>query len=172
MLFSIWLVPSNPCFLLLHQQIQKLSSTYDAPLFLPHMTIFTGKTENIDMTKKLLSSVITEFSHLEAKVEGIESSEAFYKTLFIKLTNNKILSGMHARLSSLDTNSNYEFHPHMSLMYKKLPFNIKEKIIQGMGEALEFEKVSFDKVQIMTDSHDETRKAVENWKIIEVYNIR
>lgn len=77
-----------------------------------------------------------------------------------------------ARLSSLDANSNYEFHPHMSLMYKKLPFNIKEKIIQGLRETLEFEKVSFDKIQIMTDSHDETREAVENWKIIEAYTRR
>lgn len=171
MLFAIWLSPAQPFYLSLQKQIIQLANLYDAPVFMPHMTIFVGNSDNLDNVKEIFTKTLINFKPLLATASGIEHSDNYFKTLYVQFTNNELLKKLNKQLHSLDSNSDYTFNPHLSLLYKNLSQQTKQQLANEIWTTIEPKIISFDKIQLLSVSDEETKEAVEKWKIIESHSL-
>lgn len=56
--FSLWLVPSQNDYNLLAEIIRNLANQHNAPVFEPHVTIYTGAYTQKDNLKKLVVETV------------------------------------------------------------------------------------------------------------------
>lgn len=171
MLFTIWLSPAQPSLLSLQGQINHWANLYEAPVFIPHMTVFVGSSDNVDNLKEVFTKTVTNFTPLQASASGIEHSDNYFKTLYIQFENNELLKKLNKQLHSLDNKSDYAFNPHLSLLYKQLDKKTKQQLAKEIWPTIEPKTISFDKIQLLSVTDDETKEAVEKWKIIESYSL-
>lgn len=176
-LFCVWLIPAKPFYTSLQEQINLLADSFDAPVFAPHMTLFCGKTEDLQKTKNDFSRLLDKENSLSLKAVSVNASAAYYKTLYIQLENNNIVSNLQVKLKNfLDPHSFYLFSPHISLLYKDMPVEEKQKLIlpawECVAKYIHFShQILFDKVLLMSDCEEENADAVKSWKLLAEYNL-
>jgi 2'-5' RNA ligase len=152
--YSVWLVPAYSDAKFYNQIIASLSKQYAAPKFAAHMTIYS-KISSISEAKKAVSAIKSK--KIRAKILGIGESDYLWKTLFVKIKKDRELVSIHKYLhDSLE--NNYDFTPHLSLIYKKINAKTKREIRSGLKIK---KSILFDSMVIIRSS-----KTVKNWKII------
>lgn len=171
MLFAIWLLPAQPSLLSLQGQINHWANLYQAPIFMPHITVFVGSSDNVDKLKEVFTKTVTNFTPLQASASRIEDSDNYFKTLYIQFENNELLKKLNKHLHPLDNNSDYKFNPHLSLLYKKLDRKTKQQLVNEIWSTIKPKIMSFDKIQLWSVTDDESKEAVEKWKPLESYSL-
>ena len=155
--YSIWLLPSDNDQNYFHKIITKLSTEYEAPVFLPHCTLFSPLDSDGSDSEKLLMHVANQFRPFNVRARKLEFSSNIWKTLYIELEKSSMLTELQQCLISLIPDPKpYEFQPHISLIYKEMSKMEKEQIIQNIF-IREFYKM--DKISIMKTGLD-----IVNWK--------
>ena len=95
---------------------------------------------------------------------SIGYSDDFWKTLFIEIKQNLYLNSINEKLTNgLSKFSNYEFSPHVSIIYKKMNENEKKFMVQNLNVKNDF---LVSKIVIHEFSNN-----VEDWKIIKEYDL-
>jgi 2'-5' RNA ligase len=146
--FALWLMPCLQDHILLSEFIKKLSYHYDAPLFKPHVTIYTGVYTRHDNLPKILKR-LTNTDHFSLAVKVIDFSSTLFKTLFIEFENCTRLMSLSKQLcAQLWYQTPYELIPHMSLIYKK-NFPVKEKLAFMSQFELSKDRINFDKMALI-----------------------
>lgn len=171
MLFAIWLSPAQPSFLSLQKKIIHFAKLYDAPAYMPHMTIFVGNSDSLESVHEVFSNTVKNVQSLEATAIGVEHSDYYFKTLFIQFSNNDSLLTLNKQLQTLDNTSNYIFNPHISLLYKNLPQQTKQQLVDEIWPTIDPKMMALDKIQLLSVTNDETKEAVEKWKVIESHTL-
>ncbi len=157
MTFSIWLEPTDNDFFYLKTIIKNLAEKYNSPIFDPHVTI-DSEIKKIP-TNELIIKSMQNLSKIDIISKDLQYSNYIWKTLFIQLENNSKLQQIQDTLrNELCYSSTYNLDPHISLMYKKLDENKKNKIILN---TIIKSRYSFDKISIIKSSNK-----VENWNKI------
>jgi 2'-5' RNA ligase len=153
MKYSIWLEPAQHDRLYLKRVIAGLAKTYDAPLFLPHITLYSG-IRQFEAAQRAVRQC-RAFPKFITTSTGIGYSDYLWKTLYVKIRLDANLAKIHTILKdALPTR--YSFKPHVSLIYKKIPKKTKLQILLD----LELKKsLEFDRITIIRSSNQ-----VERWK--------
>lgn len=154
MTYSVWLVPAYSDAKYYNQIIASLSKQYAAPKFAAHMTIYS-KISSISEAKKAVSSIKSK--KIRAKILGIGKSDYLWKTLFVKIKKDRQLVSIHQSLHD-SLKNNYDFAPHLSLIYKKLNTQTKRRIQNNLKIK---KSILFDSVVIIRSS-----RTVKNWKVV------
>jgi 2'-5' RNA ligase len=155
MTFSVWLEPSQQDAKHLRKIINHPAKKYNAPIFAPHVTLYGGIQRYRDAENAVRKC--TAFSKLHLETKGIRYSDYLWKTLFAEIKKDDCVKQLNKCLkNSLGRQVNYEFRPHLSLIYKKLDANTKRKLARTMTVK---KHVVFDKITIIISS-----KNVKTWK--------
>ena len=118
---AVWLVPSRDGLAYCKRLVSRLAARYRAPVFLPHVTIYTA--EQVDRRKlvEALSDVATIINRVQLRVEGVEHSHDRFYTLVLRLEDEAALRWIRRQLESRLGQQTRSVHPpHVSLLYQEL----------------------------------------------------
>ena len=159
---SLWLLPSPTLFGKLEQQIEQFALEFQAPLFLPHLTLASKikgeKTVLLDHCKKLASKVMP----LETMVEGIGMEDEYFRCLYFRMNCDlAILQAQKTAIEFFDLKPTTTFNPHLSLLYGH--FSEEQKRLAIQRNIIQFPfTISFDRLCLVN-----TQQEVENWNVLE-----
>ena len=163
-MFAIWLLPNKEDTQFLETIINNLSQEFNTPKFLPHITVYGLVNTDLSIVEDAVKNSIDEIEPFIVKKSGIGYSDDMWKTLFINITSNTELHLINSKLGNkLDKYVQYEFSPHISLMYKKMKKTEKMKILESLRIKNEFviKKIAIQKFS----------KKIHEWKIVRVYDL-
>ncbi len=163
-MIAFWLVPAPAERKYFESLIAELAARFGAPVFEPHVTLLGG-----DIDERVAADVLhqVEFAKpIELEVAGIEFSDKYTKTLFVQFRSSDRASTLSDALkAAAGTSSDYEFNPHLSLVYKDMPAG--EKAAAAAEITLPFERVVFGGIKaIRAPSPIKTREDVEAWRTL------
>lgn len=164
-LASYWLTAAEPDRTHWSEVVRSLATQFDAPLFEPHVTLYSGPLHSTDQPDEIIRAVAEEFSEIVLNATGIGHTEQFTKTLFIEFAMNEALAKLSGELKRRSAQpDDYELKPHMSLIYARLA----PDIIQRLATELPMpSQVRFDTVKAMVSrGPTRSRADVEAWQIV------
>jgi len=131
---SIWLTPAKEDAAYLQNIINELASVYRAPVFSPHMTLFSPVDLNVKELQSVITNVAQEITPLFVTMSGLNQTNNIWKTVFIELEKSPELIQLQQKVVSKIPDPNpYSFLPHISLIYKEMPDEQKEEIIRNLS---------------------------------------
>tara|TARA_B110000438_G_C15590586_1_gene553649 strand:- start:57 stop:551 length:495 start_codon:yes stop_codon:yes gene_type:complete len=164
-MYAIWLTFSENDKKYLKKIITNIAKKYDAPEFEPHITIYGLIDIEIKLIKKIIKKISKNNKLFISKKIKIFQSKNLWKTIYIELENQKEFEIIFKKLKKdFKQIEQYDFNPHISLVYKILPTSEKIKIISQLDIKKEFE---IKEIAIL-----EFFPQIEKWKIIEKYNLQ
>lgn len=165
-LTGYWLIPAEPVQAHLVSIVRELAQKYHAPVFEPHLTLFSN-SETEEHTRDVLRRVAAAHSPVELSVSGIEHSEKFTKTLFVQFSRNEAAQRLSdsVRAASSDPEQEYEFNPHLSLIYADLA--TETKAAEARRVRLPCDRIRFDAIAAIDfPTPIKTAADVEAWRMI------
>lgn len=162
---SFWLLPAEEDRLIFEAIIARLAQTYDAPVFAPHVTLYSGEYAEHEDPGAILAQAIQGMGAVELMVDSIRTTSAFTKTLFVQFVPSEPLNTLSDRLRQLSaTPSDYRLDPHLSLLYQHLLEADQQRAATAIS--LPQTQVSFDAVAgNVSPTPTRTRDDVERWEM-------
>lgn len=162
---AYWLVPAEPHRSAFAAIIRELAQRYEAPVFAPHVTLYSDDADE-QSARALLDQLAKENRAIELAVRGIDYSDKFTKTLFVEFENTpeaqQLADAIRKHSSS---SSDYEFSPHLSLLYAQLPNDTKAK--EARAVRIPSQRIRFDAISaIQFPRSINSRADVEAWRTI------
>jgi len=162
---SFWLVPANPYQLMLARLIDHLAGTYDAPRFMPHVTVLVTELAQDEAPLQVLESATKGIRPLELELLGVDHEADRFKSVFIQLNSEPIIALTSALRSCCQHPGDYQLDAHLSLLYYQLPLNEKLSLISDLQ--LPQGPLYFDSVVAVRPGHDQSSfDDVEQWRIV------
>ena len=168
---AYWLIPSDPAHGFLQRIINDLARRYDAPVFEPHVTVFVG-TDHADAVESALEEATHESKHTALATLGIDESDEFIKTLFVRFAVNAELRKINGIIrQAANDSSQYELKPHLSLLYKNMAAPTRRELAASI--TVPFSKIAFHSLQaIRCISPTQTGADVEAWELLATRALR
>ncbi|MEW6043753.1 MAG: hypothetical protein AB1608_05775 [Thermoproteota archaeon] len=161
MKYSIWLEPTAKDGLYLSKTIKYLSRKYDAPIFSPHITLYSGIRRYAQARAAV--NACADFQKMRIVVRRMRHSDYLWKTLYLETKKDKDLQRINHMLKKNLTNK-YKFEPHISLIYKALDTKTKRQIAKDLNLKRSYK---FDKITIIRSP---TR--ISNWKKLKTIRLK
>ena len=168
---AYWLIPSEPAYSFFQRTINDLAHRFDAPVFEPHVTIHVG-ADRADAAEKALEETAREYKLIGLTPVGIDQSDEFIKTLFVRFATSAELREINDVIrQAANDSAQYELKPHLSLLYKNLAPATRSQLAASI--TVPFSKISFDSLQaIRCVSPTQTAADVEAWELIAAKMLR
>lgn len=158
-MFAVWLLPMNEDMEYLKKIVKNLSLEYDSPEFYPHVTVYGLVNTGMELINNAINYSITDLKPFKIRKLSLAHSNNLWRTVFIKIKTNKELLLINRRLSDrLYQYAEYNFAPHISLIYKNMSRSERIKIIKTMKIKDEF---TLDKIAILKFS-----RSINEWLIL------
>ncbi len=133
-MISIWLCPDYNNELYLQNVINCLSDIHNSPRFSPHCTLVSGIKSNKHELENIIDNSIDNIGPIIVKSKKISYTNILWKTVFIELVVSKDLKSLQNSIyNEIKSNIDYKFDPHISLIYKLMPNDIKKEIINSLN---------------------------------------
>lgn len=165
--YGFWVIPENKTYQVFERIIRKYSKKYNAPMFVPHMTIHGVIESTEEKVVRGVKKVADKIRPFEVQVGEVEFSTTYFQCVFARIkTNAKLLNTYLALRDSLEFTEKHVFMPHASLVYGDFDMETREKI----SKEIEFsnEKFMVNKITIVkADSRDP-----KNWHIVEQVQVQ
>lgn len=160
---AYWLVPAPAERELFQTIIKILARELQAPLFEPHLTLFSTSLEGA------LSSRVwqeTKAAPRKLRIRGVRFSALFTKTLFIRFAKGAALDQLAARLQrKCGARVSPVADPHLSLCYKHLPAATRKRLAAMIR--LPLQEVVFDTLKVVRcASPTRTAADVAAWRVL------
>lgn len=164
-MYSIWLLPSEKDSKRFQKIIETLSQSFKTPTFEPHLTLCTNIPNITDDLFYQISVLAALTSTFEVYIGEAQTSPHYFKSLFVQVHANRTLQNLQQEIQNLFSDIEYDFFPHLSLLYGELKEEVKKSKINLVKEDL---VAVFQASQIaIVDTEGE----VANWKIVEIFNL-
>ena len=169
-LLAVWLVPQDNDKEYLQKIVNDLGEKYNAPLFVPHLTILGDTLIELKDLKQAIDKAFENIKPITIKKTQISQSNIFFKTVFIELEENEMLASVFENLkNNLPEKTDYVFKPHISLLYKIMPEEEKIKIVKNLNIKSEF---IIDKVVVNAPKNGDTDFLnIEGWQSLYVKDL-
>src|SRR5688572_7688796 len=119
-ILTYWLIPAEPARSHFAAVISDLAARFDAPVFEPHMTVYGTKMGEED-GGAVLERVVADCGSYSLRISGVGYADEFTKTVFVKFHPKEALSRLSQNFQEASSiRDEYELHPHLSLIYKKM----------------------------------------------------
>ena len=162
-MISIWLIFSDKDEQSLREQIDDLSQRHSGPKFLPHITLYGSLEIGIKRLAVITDRCFNKTKKFTVYTTGIGQTDNIWKTIFIKIIPDSQLMELYEFLTTeLEQFRNYDFNPHVSLIYRKISVEKRKLIAQEINFA--------DHYEITGVALVETSGDVNNWRILKRYN--
>jgi len=146
--FSFFLTPAPEEFRRLSRTIHDLSARFSSPAFEPHLTIYGGRTTDPERLLPVLEAAAEGVAPFALQVRGVEYTEEFFKSFFIRFEEHPSLLTIHDRIrDAMEADSGYRLMPHLSLLYADLPEEVKEPLSREISPGRE---IFFDEVKLVS----------------------
>lgn len=155
MIYSVWAEPAANDARYLLKIIRRLGRKYHAPTFRPHITVYGGVRDASPVISAIRSCGARKFA---VHTKGLDFSDALWKTVFVNVERNIQMQKINNAIKKVAPNQ-YEFLPHISLIYKKMDCSAKQEIIDDLKIKSKF---TFDKITVIASS-----KVVSEWKVVD-----
>jgi hypothetical protein len=161
-LLAFWLTPAEPGRGFFHSVVDDLAARYDAPVFEPHLTLFsTGFDHAFDFAPL---EQIPMPHEIELKIDSVQHSDRYTKTLFVRFPPSAELMVLRrdlAKAAGQELPEDYD--PHVSLIYKEISPNERSDLAGSIEFPFEF--VRFDAVKaISSPAKIESGAEVKAWR--------
>jgi 2'-5' RNA ligase len=162
---AYWLIPSEPAHSFFQRIINDLARRYDAPVFEPHVTVHVG-ADRPDAAEDALGNAARDCKLIGLTPLGINQSGEFIKTLFVQFAMTAELRKINDLIrEAANDSSQYELHPHLSLLYKNLAAPTRRELAASINVPL-FE-VTFDAIKVVRCvAPTESGADVEAWQVV------
>ena len=128
---AFWLVPAPEEAGFLAQIIQVLATQYEAPLFEPHVTIFSTDAALLGSPEAVLKTAVEKVYAFPLTVAGCSYTSEFNKTFFIQFRPSERLTMITERLRTQTSGpSDYRLDPHLSLLYQHISEEEKRRLVE------------------------------------------
>jgi 2'-5' RNA ligase len=164
-------MPAKPARKFFQGLIEELARRYDAPVFEPHVTVHIGE-DHADAAEKALSRASRECQLINLKYLGIDHSDEFIKTLFVRFAPDKKLQRLNAIIRAAAQDPvRYQLKPHLSLLYKSIPVAARRALADSIMAT--FSEVTFDGLRaVRCISPTQSRGDVEAWQVMATRELR
>ncbi len=160
-MYSIWLTFTDDNKDYLSDIIQTLSRTYQSPAFLPHITLYSGVKRVSQKEIDTLRNIESKLENIQVEMKSIRYSSNIWKTLYIQIVMNDTLNELQKEIEDYFRHLNikqFDFNPHISLIYKTISEDNKRKIAEQLKVKTHYE---CNRLQIV-----KTGPNVHRWSII------
>ncbi|MCK5330130.1 MAG: 2'-5' RNA ligase family protein [Candidatus Marinimicrobia bacterium] len=162
-MISIWLIFSDKDQQSLCEQIDDLSQRHSGPKFLPHITLYGFLEIEIKRLTEITDRCFNKTKKFNVHTTGIGQTDNIWKTVFIKIITDSQLVELYEFLTTeLEQFRSYDFNPHVSLMYRKMPVEKRILIAQEINFAPHYEITGATLLETSVD--------VNSWRILKRYN--
>ena len=129
LLFSYWLLPAEPAAAALQAQIRRLAEQYDAVVFEPHVTLYTGPSDDAEVAATL-DFLRASFRPLRLVPFVVAQSSRLTKTLYIRLELTDELAALAATIKGRmrQPSESRLDDPHVSLLYQRIAEEERAKL--------------------------------------------
>jgi 2'-5' RNA ligase len=161
--FSFWLIPAEAERPFLQQTITRWAERWDAPPFIPHVTLYVAELLPAEAPLALLAAAAQDVPPFSLAVQGTAMTAQFTKSLFLELEETAPLLTLHRRLAeAVKRPSGYQLDPHLSLLYRRLPAAEKEALLADFTPP---PRIHFDQVRaVATGDKTRTPADVAAWR--------
>jgi putative hydrolase of the HAD superfamily len=160
--FAVWLTPASSDRRWLSKIIQDYAEAYSAPTFEPHVTIYSGLCNERDDIPRILSTATGTLPSLDLEVTGLGYTENFFRTGFITFAPHKALTDLSKTIrEQLQTPTDYQLEPHLSLVYKDL--TLDQKRLAMLRIILSVQTITFDTLKVVKPS-DQNWFDISSWR--------
>lgn len=163
---SYWLLPSAADRAFFQDVINTLASTYEAPSFEPHVTIYSGTYAPQDNPEALLQQATNNIQRIRLCVDTLLYTDVFTKTLFVQFHPSRLLTATSEALRrAVSEPSDYVLNPHLSLIYKQMSNTTKQRLASSLH--IPQSQIVFDEVSaVVSTGRTQTPIDVERWRTI------
>jgi 2'-5' RNA ligase len=153
---AFWLTPEQSDQTFYQELIELLAQTYDAPTFVPHVTLYWGEYPDQTDFTRLIKSVTQGISSFHLQIDRVDYSDQLTKSVFVKFHPNSTVTKLCESLRQCSTHdSGFRLDPHLSLIYKPLREAQKQSLVSRIE--LSASSVRFESVMVvMTPNQIET----------------
>ena len=138
--FAFWLTPEKQAYTQLEDCIKTLCQQYVATPFAPHVTLFAGEHQQDEDMVELGQRLADEAAAIRLKLHKIDYSDFIFKTLFLQFTPHPPpIKLVRTIQSTLQNPGDYQFDPHLSLIYAKISQNTQ----QALAQSIQFDADTF-----------------------------
>jgi 2'-5' RNA ligase len=169
---SYWLLPSAAERGFFQNIINTLATTYEAPSFEPHVTIYSGTHSPSDNPETILQQATNGIQCIRLCVETLLYTDVFTKTLFVQFHPSPVLTAISETLRhAVSAASDYVLNPHLSLLYKQMGQEVKQHLVSSLP--IPPSEVIFDEVSaVLSSGKTQTPQDVERWHTVYRKNLR
>jgi hypothetical protein len=163
---SYWLVPAAAERAVFQDLINTLARLYNAPTFVPHVTLYAGESPADEQPLKIMAQATRAAHVVRLQVDRILYTAEFTKTLFVQFHPSPIVSQMTHTLRCLSTiPTAYALNPHLSLLYKHLRESEQRSLAATL--TLSLSTVACDEVwAIVSWGPTRTAADVTRWEVV------
>jgi hypothetical protein len=146
--------------------IDTLAQTHQAPVFAPHVTIYSGESPPDENPLEIIAQSTRGVQEVRLRVASILYTDAFTKTLFVQFHPSEQLGRITEHMRRLSAQpSAYRLDPHLSLLYKHMPAQDKQQLAATIQ--LPLTEVAFDAVWANTSAGGtRTAEDVRRWQVV------
>jgi len=163
-MYAIWFVLEKNDTEYFANIINELSAKYNAQPFKPHITAYGLVDVNLEELDKIVANSIKGEKQFVIEKSNVSYSEVFWKTLFVEFQPNIQLERINKKLTEpLESYSEYEFIPHVSLIYKKMNESEQKKL----ANSIEIK----EKFQVTAMWIQQFHEDIDKWKIVRKYGL-
>ncbi len=149
--FAVWLTPAPSDRRWLAKIIQDYAAAYQSPIFVPHVTIYSGICSAQDDLSAILAQLGSSLLPLSLEVTGLGYTENFFRTGFITFAPNDALTALSVTIREhLQSPTDYRLEPHLSLVYKDL--SLDQKRLAMLRVILSVQTIAFDTLTVVKPS--------------------
>jgi len=164
--YSIWLLPTAADTARLNNSIALLSSHLGGPGFAPHVTIQGDITTELEPLSRLLERLAACQAPLRWRVEGVETSEHFFRCLYLRLALTPAFGLMQQATQSITrTEAGLSPFPHLSLAYGE-PHPHIAGLLELLAAQYEGQALVFDQLALCRSSKN---VPIDQWCILQSY---
>ena len=159
--YSLWLLPAEPLRGVLCAIIRNLARIYDSVEFEPHVTIYSGPSDDAEASE-ILHKLATQFTAVNMNLSKLGLGTEYTKAVFINV-NDSAAARVMRELAKTTSSSphNYVLRPHLSLLYKRLPGRVLIEVSQSLlvpdGE-YPFDRVRVVETEVPVTGPDSIRR--------------
>jgi len=163
--YSVFLTPAEEDYRYLEGMIAGLADRYGGPPFQPHVTLYSGLTDDVPLVAGTVSAVAAEFSPFSLRITGVEATEAYFRSVFVTFETHPSPFRIHDLVKHrLREDSGYRLFPHLSLAYLDVPLAEKQKICAGI--VLDRRVIRFDELRVVVPADEEKGwRGTDRWVV-------
>jgi hypothetical protein len=167
--YCFLLLPVEPLFGKLRATIQQLAERHDAPAFDPHVTLYSGPS-NDEEAQSIAEEITNTFSRMELAPLKLDCTRAYTKTLFIQFIESSAARQIFNFIKKHSADpSAYVLNSHLSLLYKTMDFATQNELCRTIE--MQKELYLFDQLLVIeTEVPVIARQQIDGWRTI--YNGR